>query len=124
MPALIEDYAMVGDGHTAALISRDGSVDWLCWPRFDSGACFAALLGKPEQGRWLITPDIPDGSPPPPITRRYRGDTLILETDFATPDGEVTLVDFMPIRNGSSDLVRIVIGRARAGAGKKAHVFV
>jgi GH15 family glucan-1,4-alpha-glucosidase len=111
MPALIEDYALVGDGHTAALISRDGSVDWLCWPRFDSGACFAALLGTPEHGRWLITPDIPDGSPPPLITRRYRGDTLILETDFATPDGEVTLVDFMPIRNGSSDLVRIVIGR-------------
>jgi GH15 family glucan-1,4-alpha-glucosidase len=111
MPALIEDYALVGDGHTAALISREGSVDWLCWPRFDSGACFAALLGTPEHGRWLITPDHPDGSPPPLITRRYRGDTLILETDFATPDGEVTLVDFMPIRNGSSDLVRIVIGR-------------
>jgi GH15 family glucan-1,4-alpha-glucosidase len=111
MPALIEDYALIGDGHTAALVSREGSVDWLCWPRFDSGACFAALLGTPEHGRWLITPDLPDGAPPPVITRRYRGDTLILETDFATPDGEITLIDFMPIRNGSSDLVRIVIGR-------------
>jgi GH15 family glucan-1,4-alpha-glucosidase len=111
MPALIEDYALIGDGHTAALVSREGSVDWLCWPRFDSGACFAALLGTPENGRWLITPDLPEGAPPPIITRRYRGDTLILETDFATPDGEVTIIDFMPIRNGSSDLVRIVLGR-------------
>jgi GH15 family glucan-1,4-alpha-glucosidase len=111
MPALIEDYALVGDGHTAALISRDGSVDWLCWPRFDSGACFAALLGTPDHGRWLITPDLPDGAPPPVITRRYRGDTLILETNFETPEGMVSLIDFMPVRNGSSDLVRIVVGR-------------
>jgi GH15 family glucan-1,4-alpha-glucosidase len=114
MPALIEDYALIGDGHTAALVSREGSVDWLCWPRFDSGACFAALLGTPENGRWLITPDLPEGAPPPLITRRYRGDTLILETDFVTPTGEVTIIDFMPIRNGSSDLVRIVHGRRGA----------
>ena len=111
MPAPIEDYAMVGDGHTAALIACNGSVDWLCWPRFDSGACFAALLGTPENGRWLITPDLPDGAAPPVITRRYRGDTLILETDFETPDGAVTIVDFMPARNGHSELVRIVVGR-------------
>src|SRR5471032_1971999 len=111
MPALIEDYALVGDGHTAALISKEGSIDWLCWPRFDSGACFAALLGTPENGRWLITPDLPDGAPAPVITRRYRGDTLILETDFETPDGKVSLIDFMPVRDGASDLVRIVVGR-------------
>ena len=111
MPALIEDYAMVGDGHTAALIARDGSVDWLCWPRFDSGACFAALLGTPEHGRWLIAPDLPPEAEPPAIRRRYRDDTLILETDFETPDGAVTIVDFMPARNGHSELVRIVIGR-------------
>jgi GH15 family glucan-1,4-alpha-glucosidase len=111
MPALIEDYALVGDGHTAALISREGSVDWLCWPRFDSGACFAALLGTSEHGRWLITPDLPDGAAPPVITRRYRGDTLILETTFDTPDGTATLIDFMPVRNGSSDFVRIVVGK-------------
>ncbi|SPB15949.1 glycosyl hydrolase family protein [Caballeronia novacaledonica] len=110
MPALIEDYAMVGDGHTAALISRDGSVDWLCWPRFDSGACFAALLGSPEHGRWLIAPEVPEGETPV-ITRRYREDTLVLETDFETPQGAVTIVDFMPLRNGHSELVRIVIGR-------------
>jgi GH15 family glucan-1,4-alpha-glucosidase len=111
MPALIEDYALVGDGHTAALISREGSVDWLCWPRFDSGACFAALLGTSEHGRWLITPDLPDAAAPPVITRRYRGDTLILETTFDTPDGTATLIDFMPVRNGSSDFVRIVVGK-------------
>jgi len=110
MPALIEDYAMVGDGHTAALIARDGSVDWLCWPRFDSGACFAALLGTPEHGRWLLAPSMPDGESP--VTRRrYRDDTLILETDFETPQGAVTVVDFMPARNGHSELVRIVVGK-------------
>ncbi|WP_207004321.1 glycoside hydrolase family 15 protein [Trinickia mobilis] len=108
MPAPIEDYALVGDGHTAALISRDGSVDWLCWPRFDSGACFAALLGTPEHGRWLIAPAI-EGTPK--ITRRYRGETLILETDYETDEGAVTIVDFMPPGNGWSELARIVVGR-------------
>ncbi|MFL9962720.1 glycoside hydrolase family 15 protein [Paraburkholderia sediminicola] len=108
MPALIEDYALIGDGHTAALVSREGSVDWLCWPRFDSGACFAALLGTPENGRWLLSP-VSDSAPT--ITRRYRGETLILETEFATPEGAVTLIDFMPPGNGWSELVRIVVGK-------------
>ncbi|RAF28493.1 glycoside hydrolase family 15 protein, partial [Burkholderia multivorans] len=109
MPALIEDYALVGDGHTAALIAKDGSVDWLCWPRFDSGACFAALVGTPEHGRWLIAPaaDVAITH----TTRRYRGDTLILETDYESADGAVTVVDFMPPGNGWSELVRIVVGR-------------
>lgn len=111
MPSPIEDYAMIGDGHTAALVARNGSVDWLCWPRFDSGACFAALLGTPENGRWLIAPDLPPDAAEPVIKRRYRGDTLILETDFETPDGAVTVIDFMPSRNGHSELVRIVVGR-------------
>ncbi|RDK00556.1 glycoside hydrolase family 15 protein [Paraburkholderia lacunae] len=111
MPALIEDYALIGDGHTAALVSREGSVDWLCWPRFDSGACFAALLGTPENGRWLISPVC---DTPPTITRRYRGETLILETDFDTPEGAVTLIDFMPPANGWSEMVRIVVGKRGA----------
>jgi GH15 family glucan-1,4-alpha-glucosidase len=110
MPALIEDYALIGDGHTAALVSRAGSIDWLCWPRFDSGACFAALLGTEQNGRWLIAPAVDDPQQVK-ITRRYRGETLILETDFETPDGAVTLIDFMPPGNGWSELVRIVVGR-------------
>jgi GH15 family glucan-1,4-alpha-glucosidase len=109
MPALIEDYALVGDGHTAALISRDGSVDWLCWPRFDSGACFAALIGTPEHGSWRLAPATTGASPK--ITRRYRDGTLILETDYETPEGAVTVIDFMPPGNGWSELVRIVVGR-------------
>ncbi|WP_153102208.1 glycoside hydrolase family 15 protein [Paraburkholderia hayleyella] len=108
MPALIEDYALVGDGLTAALISRDGSVDWLCWPRFDSGACFAALLGTEANGCWRLAPV---SDTPPIITRRYRGETLILETDFETPEGAVTIIDFMPRGNGWSELIRIVVGR-------------
>ncbi|MFM0593052.1 MULTISPECIES: glycoside hydrolase family 15 protein [Paraburkholderia] len=111
MPALIEDYALIGDGHTAALVSRDGSVDWLCWPRFDSGACFAALLGTPDNGRWLIAPVTDGASTPPTFTRRYRGETLILETDIETPEGAVTLIDFMPPGNGWSEMVRIVVGK-------------
>ncbi|MBN3832616.1 glycoside hydrolase family 15 protein [Burkholderia sp. Ac-20344] len=109
MPALIEDYALVGDGHTAALIAKDGSVDWLCWPRFDSGACFAALLGTPEHGRWLLAPAADAAITH--TTRRYRGDTLILETDYESADGAVTVIDFMPPGNGWSELVRIVVGR-------------
>ncbi|WP_126173693.1 glycoside hydrolase family 15 protein [Altericroceibacterium xinjiangense] len=103
---LIEDYALIGDCETAALVGRDGSIDWLCWPRFDSGACFAALLGSPANGRWLIAPT--DASPR--VTRRYREGTLILETEFTTATGRVTLIDFMPPRHSASDLVRIIVG--------------
>jgi len=104
----IEHYALIGDCQTAALVSRDGSVDWLCWPRFDSAACFAALLGTPENGRWRIAPK----SARRAVARRYRGDTLILETDFETSEGAVRVIDFMPVRESVSDLVRIVLGRA------------
>jgi GH15 family glucan-1,4-alpha-glucosidase len=104
----LEDYALIGDCETAALVSRAGSIDWLCWPRFDSGACFAALLGSEEHGRWQITPALEDVR----ITRQYRRDTLILETTFETPTGTVTLVDFMPPRGRNSDVVRLVRGRA------------
>ena len=108
MPSPIEHYALIGDCETAALVARDGSIDWLCWPRFDSPACFAALLGDPEHGRWLITPM----APKPRVTRRYRGDTLVLETEFVTPEGTVALVDFMPVRGTHSDLVRMVVGKS------------
>ncbi|MEX3957093.1 glycoside hydrolase family 15 protein [Trinickia sp. EG282A] len=107
MPARIEDYALVGDGHTAALISREGSVDWLCWPRFDSGACFAALLGTDENGCWRLAPAAAASK----ITRRYRDGTLMLETDYELPEGAVTVIDFMPPGNGWSELVRMVVGR-------------
>ncbi|HTH73298.1 MAG TPA: glycoside hydrolase family 15 protein [Trinickia sp.] len=108
MPAHIEDYALVGDGNTAALISREGSVDWLCWPRFDSAACFAALLGSDRHGAWRIAPA---GDAPVKHTRRYRDGTLVLETDHETPGGMVTVTDFMPPGNGHSALVRIVEGK-------------
>lgn len=107
MPSRIESYGLIGDCETAALVGRDGSIDWLCWPRFDSAACFAALLGSPENGRWLIAP----ADPSPRISRRYRNGTLILETDFETSDGAATLIDFMPPRDGGSDLVRLVVGQ-------------
>src|SRR5262252_874087 len=107
MAGPIEDYALIGDCETAALVGRDGSIDWLCWPRFDGGACFAALLGTPEHGRWRIAPADPNAR----VTRRYRPGTLILETDFETPEGAVTLIDFMPIRGEVSDLVRLIVGR-------------
>ena len=107
MPSRIEDYALIGDCETAALVARDGSVDWLCWPRFDSGACFAALLGTPANGRWKIAPV----DPAPRIDRRYRDGTLIVETDYTTADGAVTVIDFMPIHDSATDLIRIVVGR-------------
>jgi GH15 family glucan-1,4-alpha-glucosidase len=108
MPLRIEDYAMIGDCHTAALVGRDGSIDWLCWPRFDSPACFAALLGTPENGRWLMAPlDAPSK-----VSRSYRPDTLVLETEFQTETGTATVVDFMPATDGQADLVRIVFGRS------------
>lgn len=106
MTSRIEDYALIGDCETVALVSRTGSIDWLCFPRFDSGACFAALLGTVENGRWYIAPRDPDAR----VTRRYRPDTLILETTFETADGVATLIDFMPPRDGASDLVRLVVG--------------
>jgi GH15 family glucan-1,4-alpha-glucosidase len=107
VPLRIEDYALIGDCETAALVGRDGSIDWLCWPRFDSGACFAALLGGPEHGRWLLAPR--DGEAA--ATRRYLPGTLVLETEFSTRDGAVAVIDFMPPRTTVSDLVRIVVGR-------------
>jgi GH15 family glucan-1,4-alpha-glucosidase len=103
----IEDYALLGDCETAALVGRDGSIDWLCWPRFDSPACFAALLGGPEHGRWQIT----TADKPTATRRRYRDGTMILETEMETADGAVTLIDFMPLRGTCSDLVRMVVGR-------------
>jgi GH15 family glucan-1,4-alpha-glucosidase len=107
MPARIEDYALIGDCKAAALVARDGSIDWLCWPRFDSDACFAALLGASEHGRWLIAPN--DGEAR--VTRHYRRNTLILETRFECREGAVTLVDFMPMGGaGHCSIVRLVIG--------------
>jgi GH15 family glucan-1,4-alpha-glucosidase len=105
MAALIEDYAMIGDCRTAALVSRGGSIDWFCCPRFDSDACLAALLGSPEHGRWLIAP-----RGQARVTRRYRPNTLVLETHFDTDDGAATLVDFMPWHKHHSSIVRMVIG--------------
>ena len=105
MPAWIEDYALIGDCETAALVSREGSIDWLCLPRFDSAACFAALLGTPENGRWCISP-----TDEARITRSYRDGTLILETRFETATGTATLIDFMPPRDGAADIVRMVRG--------------
>jgi GH15 family glucan-1,4-alpha-glucosidase len=104
MPLRIEDYAIIGDCETAALVGRDGSVDWLCWPRFDSGACFAALLGSPDNGRWSIACTSPGAR----VTRRYRPDTLILETRFETDTGTATLIEFMPQRVGHSHVIRLV----------------
>ena len=102
----IEQYALIGDCHTAALVGSDGSVDWLCFPRFDSGACFAALLGEPEQGRWLLAPALELRS----VRRRYRPGSMILETDFETDQGSVRLIDWMPISDRRWDLIRIVEG--------------
>ncbi len=106
MSQRIEDYALIGDCETAALVGRNGSIDWLCWPAFDSDACFAALLGTHKNGRWLIAPseDVTATS------RRYLGDTLILETRFETKSGTVALIDFMPPRGKASDIVRLVRG--------------
>jgi GH15 family glucan-1,4-alpha-glucosidase len=106
MAALIEDYGLIGDLQTAALVSRHGCIDWLCLPRFDSGACFAALLGDEENGRWSLRPasDITSAK------RQYRGDTLALETELACDEGVVRLIDFMPPRGEAPDVVRIVEG--------------
>jgi GH15 family glucan-1,4-alpha-glucosidase len=108
---LIEDYALIGDMQTAALIGRDGSAEWLCLPRFDSPACFAALLGDERNGQWLIAPTASQGPPSRrgEVSRRYQGDTLILETQWRTVGGTVRLIDFMPPRGHEPPvLVRIV----------------
>jgi GH15 family glucan-1,4-alpha-glucosidase len=101
----IEDYAVLGDSGTAALVGRDGSVDWLCLPRFDSPACFAALLGGPENGRWLLGPTGEATS-----ERRYVGHSSVLETTYTTDTGRVRVVDVMPVNDGRADLVRTVTG--------------
>ena len=106
MSCRIEDYGLIGDCETAALVGRDGSIDWLCWPAFDSDACFAALLGTHGHGRWLIAP----AEEITRTSRRYRDNTLIMETRFETADGLVDLIDFMPPRGNASDVVRLVRG--------------
>jgi len=106
LPLPIEDYGLIGDCETAALVGRDGSIDWLCWPAFDSDACFAALLGTNMNGRWLIAP----AGEIRKTSRRYWDETLILETRFETADGIVALIDFMPPRGKASDVVRLVRG--------------
>jgi GH15 family glucan-1,4-alpha-glucosidase len=103
--ARIEDYAMIGDCRTAALVSRDGSIDWFCCPRFDSDACFAALLGSREHGRWSIAPRAEAS-----VTRRYRPNTLVLETHFETEEGAATLIDFMPPGDRYSTIMRLLVG--------------
>ena len=103
MPLRIEDYALIGDTQTAALVGNDGSIDWLCLPRFDSPACFAALLGDESNGRWLLAP-ADDGAA---VERRYRAGTLVLETDFHTAGGVLQVVDSMPIRDEAPDVVRV-----------------
>ena len=110
----VEDYAIIGDCSTCAIVGRNGSIDWLCWPRFDSPACFSALLGDSRHGRWLIAPSATGAR----VTRSYRGDSLILETVFETADGSIAVVDFMPLFNaaagvaGNSSIIRIVEGRS------------
>ena len=110
MASRIEQYALVGDTQTAALVGDDGAIDWLCVPRFDSGACFAALLGDDGNGSWRIAPAADWSTGARATRRQYRDGTLVLETEWDTPDGTVRLVDFMPIRDRSVDLVRIVEG--------------
>src|SRR5262245_36725067 len=104
MPLALEDYALIGDCESAALVSRNGSIDWLCWPRFDSDACFAALLGDERHGRWRIGPRDSKFK----VVRRYRPNTLILETAFETASGRMVLTDFMPPKGQASDVMRIV----------------
>ncbi len=107
MPSRIEDYALIGDCQTAALVARNGSIDWLCFPRFDSGACFAALLGTPDHGRWQIAPTATIRA----IRRHYWPGTLVLETEYETDAGTVAIVDWMPPRHQAPDVMRMVIGK-------------
>src|SRR3954466_8538562 len=106
MVGKIEDYGLIGDLGTAAVGGRDGSIDWLCLPRFDSPACFAALLDEERAGRWLLAP----AAGGPCTRRRYRGDSLVLESEWVTPTGTVQVVDFMPPRGQAADVVRLVEG--------------
>src|SRR5512141_885505 len=108
MASKIEDYAMIGDLGTAALVGRDGSIDWLCWPRFDSDACFAALLGTAENGRWRIAPEDAAAR----VERRYRPHTLILESVVTTKAGRFRMVEFMAMQAGHSTLVRVLSGES------------
>ena len=108
MSQRIEDYALIGDTHTAALVGRDGSVDWLCVPRFDSGACFAALLGTPEHGRWLLAPQAGGAA----TRRRYEKGTLVLVQEWDTPEGSVRVIDYMPPRHHRPRVYRRVEGLA------------
>ena len=110
----IEDYGLIGDLQTAALVGRNGSIDWLCFPRFDSDACFASLLGTEQDGRWLLAPDCPVEL----VERRYRDRSLVHELDFHTAEGVVRVTDFMPPRGTDPDVVRIVeaLERKRADA--------
>ena len=101
----IEDYALIGDLRTAALVGRDGSIDWLCLPRFDAGACFAALLGEARHGRWLLAPVGASTS-----RRRYRPGTLVLETELTCPTGVVRVVDCMPPGEATPNVLRLVEG--------------
>src|ERR1700752_3578874 len=103
MTPRIEEYDLIGDLQTAALVERGGSIDWLCIPRFDSGACFAALLGHADNGRWLVAPKAGGTT-----SRRYLGDTFVLETTWENDEGAVRVVDFMPPRDKAPDVVRIV----------------
>ena len=112
MPLPIEQYALIGNTETAALVGLDGSIDWLCLPCFDEGAVFAALLGDEHHGRWLIAPKPMPARGPISVQRRYRGDTMVLETEFTTPDGVVAVIDFMPISKGRTSVIRVVEGRS------------
>ena len=118
MTSRIEDYALLGDLQTAALVDRNGSIDWLCFPRFDSGACFAALLGTPEHGRWLLAPT--DGGT---TSRRYLHDTMVLETIWENDEGAVRVLDFMPPRGKAPDVVRIVEG-IRGSVGMRSELVI
>src|SRR5262245_56563161 len=106
MASKIEDYGMIGGGQTCALVNKHGTIEWLCVPRFDFDACFAALLGREEHGQWLLRPVAPLRS----VKRRYRPETMILETELTCDDGVVRLTDFMPVRRDQPVVVRIVEG--------------
>src|SRR5688572_12509431 len=119
MPLPLERYGLIGDTQTAALVGDDGSIDWLCLPRFDSAACFAALLGAPEHGRWLIAP----AGEIRATRRRYRPNSLVLETEYDVDDGTVRVTDFMPPRQQDPDLVRVVEG-VRGEVGMRMELVV